>query len=156
MKGENLKFALGKKKISQRELAEVLECSVNTVWRWCNDKQEVSDKIKKRLSEILCVPISYLMGESEDYFLRISDKKKLSKELAPYFGETVSEPGSSSYALEDSRSVQTSVHDMQPLSVEPHDDKIIFETGIGENKKRYILPATPEAYDFLKQLHNKS
>ena len=157
MKGENLKLALEKKGTTQRELAEILGCSVNTVWRWCNDKQEVSDKIKKKLSEILNVPVSYLMGESEDFFLKIYDKKNLPKELSSFWGVTEPALGTNfPDVVEDCRDIPPPIHDKLPQSEEFPDNRIIFETGIGENKKRYILPTTPESYDFLKQLHNKT
>ena len=98
-----------------------------------------------------------MVGDSEDFFLKIFEKKNLAKELASYFGVTVSELGTSILdVLEDSRDVQTSVHDKQQQSGESPDNKIIFETGVGENKKRYVLPATPESYDFLKHLHYKT
>ena len=161
MKGENLKIALEKKGISQRELADILGCSVNTVWRWCNDKQEVSDKIKKKLSEILDVSVSYLMGESGDFFLKIFDRKNLPKELASFFGVTGQEPlnvtdspDEREDAGRDGVSVKPAFESGFPKSGLP-DNRIIIETGSGKNKKRYILPATPESYNFLKQLESE-
>ena len=130
MKGENLKSALKKKGIAQRGLADVLGCSINTVWRWCNDKQEASDRTKKRLSEILDVTVSYLMGESEDIETETYERDNLPKETAPYYG----------------------VSEHEPVANFP-DNKIIVEIGIGKDKRRCILPATPESYDFLKWLN---
>jgi len=166
MKGENLKFALEKKGITQRKLADILGCSVNTVWRWCNDKQEVSDKIKKRLSEILGVPVSYLMGESGDSFLKIYDINNLPKELAPYFGVTEPESGANlPVEQEYTRRVVDEENKRSSPSAQPAferrtpdggglpDNRIIIETSSGKDMKRYILPATSESYDFLKRLN---
>jgi len=171
MNGENLKSALEKKGITQRELADILGCSVNTVWRWCNNKQEVSDKIKKRLSEILDVSISYLMGESGDFFLKLYDSKNLPKELASYFGVAEPEPGTDFPGEQDNtcrdgvlppvqselpyfnRNEARSVAKEYPKDGGLPDNRIIIETGSGKDVKRYILPATPESYDFLKRLN---
>jgi len=90
------------------------------------------------------------MGESGDFFLKIFDRKNLPKELVSFFG--ITEPESLNAA--DVPDEQESRHSY-PKGGELPDNRIIIETGIGKNKKRYILPATPESYGFLKQLETE-
>jgi len=101
------------------------------------------------------------MGESGDFFLKIFDRKNLPKELASFFGVTGQEPLNVTDLLDeqedagrDSASVKPNFESGFPKSRLP-DNKIIIETGSGKNKKRYILPATPESYNFLKQLESE-
>lgn len=63
--GERLKELRNEKKLSQKELAELLNVSGNTVHAWERDKQEPSMGTLLKISEIFEVTLDYLYGKSD-------------------------------------------------------------------------------------------
>ncbi len=63
--GERLKELRIDKKITQKQLAQFLRVTGNTVYAWENDKQEPSMTMILKLSEYFCVSLDYLFGKSD-------------------------------------------------------------------------------------------
>ena len=63
--GERLKELRNAKGITQKELAELLNVSGNTVHSWEKDKQEPSMSSLLFLSEYFEVSLDYLFGKSD-------------------------------------------------------------------------------------------
>lgn len=63
--GERLKELRNEKKLSQKELAGLLNVSGNTVHSWERDKQEPSMSTLLKISEIFEVTLDYLYGKSD-------------------------------------------------------------------------------------------
>ncbi len=61
--GERLKELRVSKKMSQAQLAHILNVSGNTICSWEKDKQEPSLETLVRLSEIMEVSVDYLVGK---------------------------------------------------------------------------------------------
>ena len=63
--GERLKELRTAKGLTQKQLAEILSVSGNTVHCWESDKQEPSMAALLKLSEYFEVSLDYLFGRSE-------------------------------------------------------------------------------------------
>lgn len=65
MDAERLRYAIARKGISQKEIAEMLGTTQASVSRWVMGTREPSDRRKYQLASILDVTVGYLMGEEE-------------------------------------------------------------------------------------------
>lgn len=90
--GERLKAAIKAADLTQVSFAEKLGVSINTVWRWCADKQGIPDSKKRKIAETLGITVSHLMGEEERESLSVDAvfkneamKNALMEELAGLF-----------------------------------------------------------------------
>lgn len=70
MNGKHLKIARKKAKLTQRELAEKLGTTQNTVWRWECGRIDPDDETKLRIAKQLNISIDFLMSDEEfpDYY----------------------------------------------------------------------------------------
>lgn len=64
--GNRLSTAMKKIGMTKVQLAEVLNTTPTTIYRWEKGINETSDETKKKLAAILGVTVAYLMGESEN------------------------------------------------------------------------------------------
>lgn len=65
MDGTRLKIARENAHKTQSDIANLLNVTQNSVWRWEKNMVEPDDKKKRELAKILGVSLAYLMGESE-------------------------------------------------------------------------------------------
>ncbi len=63
--GERLKYTRLDKDLTQKELAQMLNVTGNTVHSWETDKQEPSMAMILKICKVLDVSIEYLFGETE-------------------------------------------------------------------------------------------
>ncbi len=63
--GERLKYTRLDKNLTQKELAQMLNVTGNTVHSWETDKQEPSMAMILKICKVLDVSIEYLFGETE-------------------------------------------------------------------------------------------
>jgi repressor LexA len=65
MDGQRLMLARKKKNLSRTALAELLNTTRTTVYRWEANQNDPDDDIKKKLADVLGVSVSFLMGEDQ-------------------------------------------------------------------------------------------
>lgn len=111
-------------RLSQGQLAEMVDADSNTISRWERDVIGIRTKNLIKLAKALDCSVNYLLG-----------------------GQTES-------ASDNDIGVNEFVPELN--YIQTGKSMIIIETGEGDNKRRYILPATPESYDFLKQFHKET
>ena len=86
--GERLKFLRKEKKLTQTELAKMLNTTQGTVGKWENNKLEPNFETLKKISDVLNVQQGYLLGdnftEEKFCFVEYPDNiEKMSKEELP-------------------------------------------------------------------------
>ena len=62
--GERLKFLRKEKKLTQTELAKMLDTTQGTVGKWENNKLEPNFETLKKISDVLNVQQGYLLGDN--------------------------------------------------------------------------------------------
>ena len=66
MDGSRLKLLRKKSEYTLKDLAEKCGVTVNTAWRWENEKQKPSMDVISKLAQILNTSVGYLIGEDSD------------------------------------------------------------------------------------------
>ena len=128
--GERIKTAREKLGLTQNQLGELIETDGNTISRWERGIAEIKAEAVSKIATVLKTPVAYIMGEEDAIMLSWEGS-----DAVPFGPIFIPKNQNKSNAKKNT---------------------IAIETGEGENKKRYVLPETPEAYDFLKQLEKKN
>ena len=84
--GERLRKLIKKQGLTQQDLADALDISRNTVWRWINDKATPESYILQNLATVLHVSIDDLLNDSPPdnsgrWVLSITVRQELKEEV---------------------------------------------------------------------------
>ena len=83
--GNRLRALIKQQGLNQQELADALDVSRNTVWRWINDKATPESYILQNLATVLHVSVDSLFNDnqdnSDDWILSITVRQELKEEV---------------------------------------------------------------------------
>ncbi len=84
--GERLRKLIKKQGLTQQDLADALDISRNTVWRWINDKATPESYILQNLATVLHVSVDDLLNDSPPdnsgrWVLSITVRQELKEEV---------------------------------------------------------------------------
>lgn len=62
--GQRLRTARKQKRLTQRQLAELLSCKHNSISNWENDQNRPTLEVVKKISTVLEVDLNWLLGDA--------------------------------------------------------------------------------------------
>lgn len=142
MDGKRLKHARLTRKMTLQELADKIGVSSVTVSRWESGVNEPDDAKKQFLSELLDVPLLFLMGEKESSKIEVRDGEFI---LAPYAIILDMAHHDANKMTSDNRNRASTMLYRAILTLERGDSVIFDETG---KRPPRPMPSEPFA-DFI-------
>lgn len=83
--GKRLRKRIKQQGLTQQEIADALDISRNTVWRWINDKATPESYILQRLATALHISVDDLLNDSPEksgeWILNITVRQELKEEV---------------------------------------------------------------------------
>lgn len=104
--GTRLKRFRTSRGFTQKELADKLHVTFQTVSKWENDENEPDIATLKRIAKLYGCTLDYLLGDEDDKLVKVVDKNSSS---APTYEQVVTNPSSTSSASGNERYIEKEV-----------------------------------------------